>query len=323
MLLDKILSHKRFALFAPFIGLLALTLLALLFWAIAAGRIADQMAAQGVSWQQIDRHGFPARITLALEKPRWRSGGSDNLLWTGDALSLTTMPFNGKHAIVDFIGPHRLSGERSHIELAHNGNLMSLVGDEAGLLRGSFEAIEPVISGVWAGQNFAAQGEILGLHMRRNGQRQDVALVIKQMQRETTSSDDLLPETLSRFDLAGSVPTGFFKQGPNSGDLLVLDRLTATADTVTVIARGRVKLRQTGLMDGTLDLDIVNFEGFIDRLIETGMVRAQQRQRLLLLASLGAALGGDTQDRLSVPLSFSRGRTMLGPLDIGPAPLWK
>ena len=74
--MKKILSHKRFALFAPFIALAALTLMAFALWIIAAGRIADELSANGFSWQKLTREGFPARISLywmpALA--RWRDG---------------------------------------------------------------------------------------------------------------------------------------------------------------------------------------------------------------------------------------------------------
>ena len=62
--MKKILSHKRFALFAPFIALAALTLVAFALWIVAAGRIADELSANGFSWQKLTREGFPARISL-------------------------------------------------------------------------------------------------------------------------------------------------------------------------------------------------------------------------------------------------------------------
>ncbi len=318
-MLKHILSHKRFSLFAPFIGLAVLTLVAFVFWHMAATRIAERIEAAGMSWQKIERQGFPARITLDVTAPRWRR---DAKLWHSDGLSITTMPFQSGHAIIDFTAAHHIETDSGKLRLAHQGNLMSLVADSAGLLRVSFEAQAPEISGIWQSRQIEARADSLGLHTRRDtskpdSNRHDVALVLKNL----TSADS--NRILSHFDLAGSAPTDFFTDGPKTGQLLILDRLTAQSDGVTLIARGRVKLRQDGRLDGTLDLDIVNLSGFIDALVAAGRIDPRNRQKFLLLGGLGAALGGDTQDRLSLPLSLIDGRMRLGPLDLGAAPTWR
>jgi len=316
----KLIAHKRFTLFAPFIGLAALTLVAFVFWHVAADRMAARLQADGLSWQALNKQGFPARITLALRAPRWRRG---DMVWQNDGMSLTTMPFNGGHAIVDFLGTHEFQNRYGRMQLAHSGNLMSLVTQTGGLARASFEAQVPVISGLWQNRTINAKADMLGLHTRRtetsdDARRHDVALVVKNLRFENAPQDGL-----ARFDMAGSVPTGFLTAGPAAGQVFILDRLTTTRDGVTVIARGRVKLRADGRMDGGLDLDIVNLRGFIDELIEARIIAPRDRQKFLLLGGLGAALGGDTQDRLSLPLNFTAGRIRLGPLDLGAAPHWQ
>ena len=317
-MIKQFLSHKRFFLFAPFIGLALLTLVAFVFWHITATRITERMQAAGLSWQQIEKQGFPARITLQLTALRWRRNA---VLWHSDGMSLTTMPFQGGHAIIDFTAAHHIESEEAKLRLTHQGNLMSVVADRDGLLRSSFEAQAPQISGLWQGRQIDARADTIGLHTRRNisqpdSRRHDVALVLKNL----ISADN---RPISRFDIAASAPTDFFTDGPKTGQLLVLDRLTASSDGVTLIARGRVKLRRDGTIDGTLDLDIVNLSGFIDRLVEMGRIKRRDRQKFLLLGGLGAALGGDTQDRLSLPLSLINGRMRLGPLDLGAAPQWR
>ena len=83
--MKKILSHKRFALFAPFIALAALTLMAFALWIVAAGRIADELSANGFSWQKLTREGFPARISLYMDAPRWHG---DDVDWQNQELSM-------------------------------------------------------------------------------------------------------------------------------------------------------------------------------------------------------------------------------------------
>jgi hypothetical protein len=103
----------------------------------------------------------------------------------------------------------------------------------------------------------------------------------------------------------------------------MLTRATLQRDALSLIAKGRVKLRANGYMDGTLDLDIVNLAAFADALVEFGLIDRRDRRKLLLFGGLGAALGGDTNDRLSLPLQFKDKRVYLGGVKLGRAPRWK
>ena len=82
-------------------------------------------------------------------------------------------------------------------------------------------------------------------------------------------------------------------------------------------------MRANGYLDGSLDLDIVNLNAFADALVEFGLINKRDKRNLLLLGGLGAALGGDTQDRLSLPLRFQNKRLYLGRLELGAAPKWQ
>ena len=201
--------------------------------------------------------------------------------------------------------------------LAHQGNLMSVVGDEDGPLRISFEAKRPTANGVWQDRRITAKAEQLTAHMRRQETRHQISARIEKL------TVDNAHAPLERLDIAFTAPVGFFETGPAIGQLLVLDRMTVSQAGVSLIARGRLKLRPAGRLDGTLDLDIVNLAGFVDRMVALGLVAPHEKRNLLLLGGLGAALGGDTQDRLSVPLTFAQGRIRLGPIDIGAAPSWQ
>ena len=312
--LTRLISHKRFPLFAPFIGLATLTVIAFLFWGFAADRLAHQVTRSGITWQHMERHGFPARISLTFDKLHWRDG---NRLWQNQQASLTTMPFNARHAIIDFHGRHDLRLGDSQFELTHQGHLMSVVGGENGLLRASSEVQSPVLTGLWDGQSISAKSDAMSVHMRSRADRHELAVAFTNIISTKTE------KPIDRLEVTGSAPARFVTHGPAIGQMLTLDRLTWTQDGVTIIARGRVKLRAEGRIDGTVDVDIVNLGSFIDMLIETGFAKPAQRQKLLFFGGLGAALGGDTQDRLSVPLTFKQGRIRLGPVDLGAAPVWQ
>jgi hypothetical protein len=317
----EILSHKRFWLFAPFIGLLALVLVAFGLWHYASARIIDQLAAQGVSWQRIEAHGFPTRLSFELDKARRRQ---NDILWTNEALSLTLMPFKAGHVIADFKGTHRLEHPKAKLALSHNGNLASLVGDANGLLRSAFEAQAPRMMLSFAERSHKLSADTLSLHARRSASAgaYDIALMTKNLSLPP-SFGRASAQKIARLDVRASVPEDFAKGRARAGQKLVLDRLTLERGGLTFIARGTIKLAANGHINGKLDLEAIKLEALLDVLQELELVSPRERAKWLFLGGLGAALGNTTQDRLSVPLHFKNKRTLLGPLDLGPAPHWQ
>jgi hypothetical protein len=160
----------------------------------------------------------------------------------------------------------------------------------------------------------------MALHTRRGDKnRYDIALVSNHI---TLMQDDA-SLSLSRLDATASVPAALMDRPLQAGDLIMLTRATMQRDALSLVAKGRVKLRANGYMDGTLDLDIVNLEAFADALVEFDLIDRRDRLELLLFGGLGAALGGDTTDRLSLPLQFKNKRVYLGGVKLGRAPRWK
>ena len=318
-----ILNHERFWLFAPFGGLLALGLVTFGLWHLAASRLSDEMAELGLSWQTLERHGYPARISLDVRGLRWRK---EARLWQNDAISVTMMPFQGGHAIADFHGPHRFETAAAEMTLAHQGNLASLVADTGGLVRSSFEADQPRLTSKLKGQTTAHvfSARKIGLHGMRDETpaQYKVALVTKDL-RLPESLGRAADKAIPRLDVLSVLPTAFLQDGPQAGQKLVLERLTLERDGLTLIARGTVKLLADGHVGGRLDIDAIRLEALLDLLEEFDIVSARDRAKWLFFGGLGAALGGNPQDRLSIPLSFKSGRTLLGPLDLGPAPRWQ
>ena len=319
--MKRLFANTRFALFAPFIALSVMALIGLGLWVLVAGRIGDELSARGLSWQSLAREGFPARISLTIEKPQWRDpGATTNLVWQNSGLSLTVLPFQGGHAIIDFRGAHEIASDGGRMRLAHQGNLMSAVVDGDGLNRASFEAAAPNMAAQWLGQNIGARAADMALHTRRGDKnRYDIALV----SRDITLMQDDASLSLSRLDATASVPAALMDRPVQAGDVIMLTRATIQRDALSLVAKGRVKLRANGYMDGTLDLDIVNLEAFADALAEFDLIDRRDRQKLLLFGGLGAALGGDTTDRLSLPLQFKNKRVYLGGIKLGRAPRWK
>ena len=297
-------------------------MVAFALWIFVAGRIADDLSANGLTWQNLTRAGFPARISLYMDAPRWQG---DDVDWQNQGLSMTLMPFKGGHAIIDFLGPHFLKIGGRDMQLAHQGNLMSVVVDGDGVNRASFEADKADLRAARAGFDWRMQATRLGVHMRRRDDaRHDIALVAKQpvlaQNIEAIGGGSL---RLSRLEAMANVSEQMLARGLAAGDVVGLDRLTLARKGLTVIAKGRVKLRANGYLDGSFDLDVVNLKAFADALVEFGLINKRDKRKLLLLGGLGAALGGDTQDRLSLPLRFQNKRLYLGRLELGSAPKWQ
>ena len=323
--MKSFLASRRLALFAPFIALGVLALIAFAAWHFIVDRISTELAAQGMRWQSLEREGFPARISLYLEEPRWQGTGEQaGLAWQNERLSLTVMPFKGGHAIMDFRGAHELTGPKGQLRLAHQGNLMSAVIDANGLNRASFDAKAPYINARWNGLDMSARAANLELHMRRaaserKSERIDAALITRQV--SVTVENNRL--ALARVDISASLPAAIMERPLAAGDVIMLERAIAQRNGLSLVAKGRLKLRGTGYIDGSLDLDIVNINAFADALVEFGLIARRDKQKLLLLGGLGAALGGDTTDRLSLPLQFKNKRSYLGGVKLGRAPRWR
>lgn len=329
-----LLSHDRFWLFAPFFGLLALTLLAYGFWHMATTRISGDLAARGLSWQELTLHGFPARITLDMQAPRYRHG---DIVWQTDRASATLMPFNHRHVVFDFFGTHNIRSAAAQLQLSHQGNLMSLVRDARGVLRASFEAKSPNISARRGTVQADMSAAHMTLHMRRasatqtdkatptgaKGLRWDAALSTKHLRLPASGTNATGRQTIERLDVMANLPARLLQSEPQSGDRLKLERMTVQRGALTIIARGVVRLAASGYVEGRLDVDLVNRRALLDALIEWGFIRAEDRRQVALLIGLASAYGGDTQDRLSLPLSFKERRVFLGPIDIAAAPRWQ
>jgi len=327
-----IFSHPWFWLFAPFVTLLALTVLAFGLWHYASERIRTDLAAYGLTWQSVRQNGFPARITLDVEAPR---SEQKTITWNNQRLTATLMPFNlgleDSHAVVDFLGPHEIKLPAGAFTLAHKGNLMSLLLARDGLQRSSFEMQHPSLttsrsSETWQ-PKLRVEAEALALHVRRSDKQtqmhepMDIAVQLKNLRLLEPSR--LGRDAFKRVDILARVPKLWLQNQRQAGDVLELDRLTLERKNLTLVARGTLKLHARGYLQGKLDLNAVTLSALIDALQEAGLVSPRDRAKWLFFGGLGAALGGDTQDRLSIPLHFKNGRTLLGPLDLGAAPTWQ
>ena len=319
--MKALLTHKRFWLFAPFVALFGLGVMAFGLWHYAGVRISDEMAARGLSWQILDRHGFPARLSFDMKGARWQHGP---MQWENEALSITLMPFQGGHAIAEFRGAHRLATPDRSLHLSHSGNLASLIVDGDGLVRTSFEAQKPRARLRFQAVEQIFSAQEISVHARRSETQNafDTAMSLRQLNLPPQWGRGA-KQLITRLDMRATVPEALLMDAARAGQKISLERVTLQRKGLTLVARGTVKLASSGHLAGKLDIDAIKLQALIDLLQEFDLVSARDRAKWLFLGGLGAALGGTTQDRLSVPLQFRNDRVFLGPLELGAAPRWR
>ncbi len=306
------LIDRRFILFTPYVVLGALAVIYLVVWVGLAIYLTDRLAKAGIGWQAIERSGFPVRLTLDMDAP---TASSNKFHWQGEALRLTFMPWSSAHAVIDFIGPHRLSLPQGEGRLEHQGHLASAVFDTQGLVRASSEVQEPRLR--FDNKILTAQSGEFHIRRQPDSQRHDVALSLKKL-----VIDDDTP--ISRIEILVDIdPDLVLSTEPLGGQIIKLQKLKLNRKAVTLTGRGRLVLEPHGHIGGRLDIGALNLEALIDMLEEFGLSNPRQRRHVMFIARLTAALGGDTTDRLNLPLTFRNKRLMIGPVDIGAAPRWR
>ncbi len=310
------LKRLRIWLFAPFIALFALGVGFFFLWSYAGDEIETRLGAENITWKNVARAGFPARMTMDFTEMGWQG---EKLGWSVPALRFTIMPFETDHAVVDFSSPHTIATNFAKMRLAHSGNLASLVLDTQGLLRASFTFTKPQMRVTTRNETVTLTGDDVALHIRRkpdNAARADIALRTGRI-----GGDVRLGVSRSELDI--NTPQSWLTGTPAAGDIVGVDKFIVVRDALTFRGSGRLKLAANGFVDGKLDMDVVNLVALFDILEDAGLTRRRDRGRLMLLAQLSSAFSGKSRDRLQVPLRFRQARSFIGPLDLGPAPRWR
>ena len=107
-----------------------------------------------------------------------------------------------------------------------------------------------------------------------------------------------------------------------AGEKITIQKLNLVRGELTLAARGNLLLGKDGHLQGKLDLNFVNLRALVDALEEFGLSERRDRRNLLLLGGLATAFGGNTQDRIDLPLTFRKRTTYLGKIKLGPSPRW-
>ncbi|MEL6572463.1 MAG: DUF2125 domain-containing protein [Pseudomonadota bacterium] len=97
---------------------------------------------------------------------------------------------------------------------------------------------------------------------------------------------------------------------------LTLRSLTVRWGELAISGDGEIAVNTVGTPDGTLTLQVTDWQRMLDIALQTGLV--PQNARFMAL-SMGQTLSGGEAD-LDLPLRFQNGNMSLGPVPLGPAP---
>ncbi|GGE59370.1 DUF2125 domain-containing protein [Actibacterium pelagium] len=97
--------------------------------------------------------------------------------------------------------------------------------------------------------------------------------------------------------------------------------LKATWGELDLQAAGELKIDEAGFATGEIEVRATNWKQMVELAVSTGAVAKEVGDGMIQGLSLLAGLGRDP-DTLEVPLTFRRGRINLGPIPLGPAPMF-
>ena len=310
--------NPRFWLFAPFIGFILLFLIYFFIWQALTSGMSEGLRDNGVTWEAEEISGFPARLTFDLTAPAWQCEAMD---WRNQGLSMTLMPFNNQHAVIDFKGTHYLTYAGRPIELAHESHMISVVADLEGLARLAMDVKKPSLTTRFERRDVTLSANYLDVQMRRqedSDDRYDLALETKRLFINQGKEIGRL-SGLVDFDLDLLTEADMKDL---AGEKITIQKLNLVRGELTLAARGNLLLGKDGHLQGKLDLNFVNLRALVDALEEFGLSERRDRRNLLLLGGLATAFGGNTQDRIDLPLTFRKRTTYLGKIKLGPSPRW-
>ncbi len=103
---------------------------------------------------------------------------------------------------------------------------------------------------------------------------------------------------------------------------LDLRRLKATWGALDLQAAGELTIDEAGMAAGEIQVRAQNWRQMIDLAVSVGAIPLDVGNALERGLSLIAGLGRDAET-IEVPLTFGRGRISLGPVPLGPAPIFQ
>ncbi len=307
-------------------------------WAFISERAVtewlDARAAEGwlVNYEDLSVTGYPLDfrtelVALELGDP------ATNVVWTLPALTLEQQAFRPDHFRAIWPEAQSLSSpvERLTIEAASMTSELDLQPGARFALDVSDTVLSDVMVTSDAGWRMALPEGRLSM-IRQEGQdaRYDVAFAARDLAppgptRRQLDPGGILPETIETLDYSAAMqfdrPWDLRAIEDRRPQITALDlrEVNAVWGGLILRAAGEITVDAAGVPEGVLTIRAENWREMVAMAVRAGLLPEQMRGTVEGLLGVVAGLSGDPEV-IDAELTFSGGRTFLGPLPVGPAP---
>jgi hypothetical protein len=307
----------------PFAGLALLAAIVTGLWFYGAATIRSILAEQAdLRFSAVHISGYPSQFRIRLENPvyimpqgRLESDSvtavkplyklSHTIIWaegtqrftglSGDRLTLTGKALEASHVVID--KPDGSNGARLAIDLT--APQIRVLPVEAPV--SYFSADRLSLNTRPAETGLEGRLKIKNLRIRDAAGKLGIDIPHSKL-------DFILPDTGDTYAPEIDIQS-----------LLLAVRMTEQ-ENLTLRGGGKLKQGDGGYLEGAVNLRMSNLKSVTEALVIAGIITQEDAVSLSLMGNLAAALGGNTENNLSLPLQFRGGKSYLGPLEIGPAP---
>ena len=318
---------RKFAVLWPYLALLALALTAAGFWFLGATKIKKSLyESPNISFNNISVRGFPSQFRVILENYSLQLQ-QGNL--SGEKLTAVRMFYDFNHTIIWAEGSLQFQGK--------SGDRLTLTGDA-----------------MQASHVMSKDGEDYFSDARISVDLQNPQIQVRPVFVEGTniSSDQIqfyiLPTETNQtrilfnagnlifaktdnqniLTLKKAIVETQFPETPDANDNIIFNKMILNINLpsgalLPIQANGQLGQSKEGYLDGKLNLNFKNMTSVLETLNTRGILTSDQAAFLSFALQLNTdptkKSVSDT-DMFPLSLTFKRGRTFFGPIDIGPAP---
>jgi hypothetical protein len=282
----------------------------------------------------VEAGGFPNRFDLRLIEPRLADPDA-GWAWSAPFLDILMLSYRPDRAVLAFPPEQSLAAPGARATLRSEGMRASLrltPLPSLPLERMSLEAHAAAL----AGEGWTASARALAAHVAESGAPQaaenayDVYLGLADFRPPEGVAEALrlpegLPAALERLVLDGRatfrrpLDRRSLEERPPELAALSVKSAEAVWGRLSLAAEGRLVADAEGFAEGELQVRATGWREMLDAAVAAGAIGSNAAGLARTALGFMAAFGAD-RDAIEAPVSFSGGRTWIGPAAIAPAP---
>ncbi|MBT8154285.1 DUF2125 domain-containing protein [Epibacterium ulvae] len=321
--------------------LVVLTLLWTAYWGIAAWALREgvtawfgERAREGwhAEYDGVETAGYPSRHVTRIVNPALADPGTGTA-WSADWISLDSAAVSPTQQGLRFpASPQRFSYFDGTLVLEATDMRAGL-----GFAPGRALALEHIDlrSGPWqisdadqpllSGQAFVLRMEESDAPLRYQMHGTIADLVLTGDTRRLLFSTKGLPEAFDALDFRATATFDTpwdrraLEQSRPQPRHIILEQMHVQWGPMQIRAAGELTMDEAGRPTGTITLQAQDWQRMLSLAEEAGVLPPSLRSNVQQVLTLLAGRSGHPE-RLELRLNFARGRVMLGPLPLGPAP---